>query len=96
MTREEALEVLIVKANKGDFVKDIINQIFDEHEAEIQQLQLALRAKEQIIDKKVFDIRAKDEEIAKLKRTIDSAIIRVLKDPSAMGCVPMYKLKDSK
>ena len=33
MTREEALQVLIIKANKGAFVEDIINQIFDDHEA---------------------------------------------------------------
>ena len=36
MTREEALDVLIVKADKGDFVKDIINQIYDEHEAKLK------------------------------------------------------------
>lgn len=29
MTREQAIEVLIIKANKGDFVEDIIHQIFD-------------------------------------------------------------------
>lgn len=36
MTREEALNVLIIKAGKGDFVKDIINQIYDEHEAQLK------------------------------------------------------------
>ena len=37
MTREEALQVLIIKANKGAFVEDIINQIFDEHEVQLKQ-----------------------------------------------------------
>ena len=36
MTREEALEVLIVKAGYGDFVKDIIDQIFDYTEAQLK------------------------------------------------------------
>lgn len=37
MTRDEALQVLIIKANKGAFVEDIINQIFDDHEKELKQ-----------------------------------------------------------
>ena len=36
MTREEAREVLIVKAGYGDFVEDIIDQIFDDHEAQLK------------------------------------------------------------
>ena len=35
MTRKEAIEVLIVKAGYGKFVKDIINQIFDEYQETI-------------------------------------------------------------
>lgn len=46
MTREEAKQVLIVKAGLGSFVENIIDQIYDDH----------------------YDIvKAKDDEIKKLK-----------------------------
>lgn len=49
MTRVEAKEVLIIKAGYGDFVENIIDQIYDDHEAQI---------------------KAKDEEIERLKEHI--------------------------
>ena len=49
MTREEAKQVLIVKAGYGKFVEDIIDQIFNEHEAQ-------LKAKDE--DIKVLECRA--------------------------------------
>ena len=36
MTREEAKEVLIIKAGYGDFVENIIDQIYDDHEAQLK------------------------------------------------------------
>ena len=34
MTREESKKVLIVKAGYGSFVENILDQIYDEHEAQ--------------------------------------------------------------
>ena len=51
MTREEAKEVLIIKAGLGGFVENIIDQIYNDHEAQL---------------------KAKDEEIERLKDQLSS------------------------
>ena len=38
MTREEAKQVLIVKAGLGDFVENIIDQIYDDHDDIVHQM----------------------------------------------------------
>ena len=37
MTREEAKEVLIMKAGYGDFVENIIDEIYDDFEEELKK-----------------------------------------------------------
>ena len=65
MTREEAKEVLIIKAGYGDFVENIIDQIYDDHE--VQQY---------LIQSKNYDaiIKAKDDEIELLKFIVEESI----------------------
>ena len=65
MTREEAKEALIIKAGYGDFVENIIDQIYDDHE--VQQY---------LIQSKNYDaiIKAKDDEIELLKFIVEESI----------------------
>jgi hypothetical protein len=75
MTREEALQVLIIKANKGAFVEDIINQIFDEYEKELKQAYIdGSNSNNGLIKFYLKQIGEKDKEIEKLKTIIEEAI----------------------
>lgn len=75
MTREEALQVLIIKANKGSFVEDIINQIFDEHEKELKQAYIdGSNSNNGLIKFYLKQIEEKDKEIEKLKTIVEEAI----------------------
>ena len=74
MTREEAKEVLIIKAGYGDFVENIIDQIFNDHETSIEIL---MKANEEEIsrhfnecEKYEAQLKAKDEEIERLEKYI--------------------------
>ena len=74
MTREEAKEVLIIKAGYGDFVENIIDQIFNYHETAIEIL---MKANEEEIsrhfnecEKYEAQLKAKDEEIERLEKYI--------------------------
>ena len=82
MTREEALQVLIIKANKGAFVEDIINQIFDDHEAQLKAKKSDLERQDIIIkclnidlDNKEKLLKAKDEEIKELGEIVQRYLI---------------------
>ena len=59
MTREEAKEILITKAGLSGFVENIIDQIYDEHEVELE---------------------AKDEEIERLKESVQQWHKRSIKN----------------
>ena len=61
MTRDEEIDILCVKAGKGDFVKDIINQIYDEHEAQLSVLS------NQLLSEEAFRDEA-EEKLEALKR----------------------------
>lgn len=82
MTREQAIEVLIIKANKGEFVESILNQIYDDFEAQI---------------------KAKDEEIERLKaenkKYMEHITLKHLSEPivfCASCSEKVIMLKDSK
>ena len=74
MTREEAKEVLIIKAGYGDFVENTIDQIFNDHETAIEIL---MKANEEEIsrhfnecEKYEAQLKAKDERIKELEEDI--------------------------
>ena len=74
MTREEAKEVLIIKAGYGDFVENIIDQIYDDHETQLKAKESDLERQDMIIkclnidlDNKEKLLKAKDEEIKVLE-----------------------------
>jgi septal ring factor EnvC (AmiA/AmiB activator) len=86
MTREEAIDVLCVKAGKGEFVRDIINQIFDEHETQLKAKDEEIAKYQMAIDKQSKRAEAlkqlsldKDEEIKKLKAEKES-LCKTIKD----------------
>ena len=56
MTREEAKQVLIVKAGLGDFVENIIDQIYDDHEAQLKAKDEEIERLEEIINTSIEEI----------------------------------------
>ena len=82
MTREEAKQVLIVKAGFGDFVENIIDQIFNDHEAQLKAKENDLERQDMIIkclsmdlDNKEKLLKAKDEEIKELGEIVQQYLI---------------------
>ena len=90
MTRRQAQEdILFCSMHTPDqrdkLLEGTVNKIYDNHETQINSLELKIRAKEQIIDKNIFDIREKDKIIERLKaenkKYIDHIALKHLKEP---------------
>ena len=85
MTREEAKKAIIVKAGYGDFVEDIIDQIFNDHEAQLNAKESDLERQDMIIkclnidlDNKEKLLKAKDEEIKELGEIVKQYLTKSL------------------
>lgn len=95
MTREEAIQVLIIKANKGAFVEDIINQIFDEYEKELKQAYIdGSNSNNGLIKFYLKQIEEKDKEIEKLRSIVEEAIRKPMGvEPHSWSDYKMIKAK---
>ena len=67
MTREEAKEVLIIKAGYGDFVENIIDQIYDDHEETTSELREEVIHQTDKVERLKEQIKANDELIKVLE-----------------------------